>query len=520
MMATRIDGSSVQWRLWPQAEIQGEPSKGAILLVYTGGTIGAVPSDRNDPSSPLKIANWEEFRSRATEIGLLTQQYKVQIDAVYLTHPLDSTNIEPQHWIILVDIITQHYDDYMGFVILHGTDTMVYTASALSFMLVGLQKPVVITGSQVPILDHPGSDGVRNLVNAIKVAAGPLFGLPVVPEVCIAFDKLLLRGNRARKVSADDLAGFNSPNFPPLGTLEAEISINKDLLWRRQSDFSPQRRINPNVISIQLFPGIQNSNVLAQCFSLPDLKGVVLQTYGTGNAPTSKTFFDTIEHAIKVDGKHILDVTQCLKGSVKLGQYETGIGLMKRGVKAGADITPEAALCKLMVFLGRMEMSRGRELAKYLQQSVVGEQSEDLYWSELTVEAQATLCHRDARIDLLPEIGHDTNWNKSAVTGAVLHLHNATIESGRSLAEFEIYLNLDPEMEPNPRHKGFCGPYRKQSTDEPSFVTFDVLKGIGAQPPGHPPKVSIVLRSDAEVTFTGASLLVFTRSSPTLETGQ
>jgi L-asparaginase len=449
---------------------------------------------------------------------LLTRQYKVRIDAGYLTEPLDSTNIEPDHWTLLVDIISQHYEDYMGFVILHGTDTMVYTASALSFMLEGLHKPVIITGSQVPILDHPGSDGVRNLVNAIKVAAGPLFGLPIVPEVCIAFDKVLLRGNRARKVSADDFAGFDSPNFPHLGQLEAEIRIKKDLLWRRQSDFSPQRRINSNVISLQLFPGIQNSNVLSQCFALPDLKGVVLQAYGTGNAPTSAPFLDAIEKAIKVDGKVVLDVTQCLSGSVKLGQYETGIGLMKRGVKAGADITPEAALCKLMVFLGRTEMSRGRELTKYLQQSKVGEQSEDLYWSELSVEPDSpALDSSDARNNLLPEAGHDTVWNKAAITGAMLHLHEATIDSPTSVAEFEIYLNLDPDVTPNERHRGFCGSFKKRATDVPSFVSFDVLRGIGALPPGQPPRVSVILKSDGYVTFSGASLMVFSRTDGSQE---
>src|ERR1044072_2455495 len=397
----------------------------SILLIYTGGTIGAVPSDRNDPKSPLNIAKWHEFEAGVKDEFDILRKSGIRIDAVALERPLDSTNIEPLLWAIFVDIIAQHYKNYMGFVILHGTDTMVFTAAALSFMLVGLSKPVVITGSQIPILDHPNTDGTRNLVNSITVAAWRVTNLPCVPEVCIAFDKVLIRGNRARKFDANALGGFQSPNFPPLGTLQDRISIDSSLLWPPSSDFSPRRRLNPNVIALQIFPGIQNSPVLGQCFSVPDLRAVVLRAYGTGNAPTADTFLDSIEGAI-TDGKIIMDVTQCFRGTVMLGQYETGIGLMKRGVLSGFDITPEAALCKLMVLLGREEMSDSVE--KYLQRSLVGEQSENVYASEFTRPEGASwsLSKAGDRLDLVQST-HDTHWNKSRVSSAWLHLHNGKI---------------------------------------------------------------------------------------------
>ena len=239
--------NELTYSLYPQSDLTSvaggldSPSvENAVLLIYTGGTIGAVPADRNDPKSPLVIADWEEFDLGIPQLEAL-RATGMRIDAVALNRPLDSTNIEPRHWSLFAEIIDTHYDDYMGFVILHGTDTMVFTASALSFMLRGLGKPVVITGSQIPILDHPHTDGTRNLVNALRVAAWKLTGIPNVAEVCIAFDDVLLRGNRARKISADTAKGFASPNFPELGTLDDPIMIKTELLWPYvEGSFKPQ----------------------------------------------------------------------------------------------------------------------------------------------------------------------------------------------------------------------------------------------------------------------------------------
>lgn len=500
--------NEITYTFHPENSSTGATEQNSILLIYTGGTIGAVPSDRNDPSSPLKIADWEDFQRGVNEIDQMRKR-GIRIDTIALDQPLDSTNVEPRHWTVFVDIIYKNYGNYMGFVILHGTDTMVFTASALSFMLIGLSKPVVVTGSQIPILDHPYTDGVRNLVGAISVAAWRITNLPCVPEVCIAFDKVLIRGNRARKYSADELEGFRSPDFPPLGYFEDRISIDSSLLWRPSSDFSPRRQLNPNVISLQIFPGIQNSEVLEHCFSSKALKAVVLQAYGTGNAPTSDEFLNPIAEAVSAD-KIIMDVTQCFSGDVKLGQYESGIGLLKRGVLSGFDITPEAALCKLMVLLGRDEMSGS--VKTYLQRSLAGEQSANVYASEFTMEGGPWILREPGeRLDLV-QSKHDTNWDKSRISSAWLHLHNGTISSssGQRSVRFEIYFNLDPDIEPSQNLKGFAGDVKKQTISEPSFISYDVTRGVAAQPPGHPPKITLVLRSEAHVTFTGATLLVFT----------
>jgi L-asparaginase len=482
--------------------------KDSILLIYTGGTIGAVPSDPADPTSPLEIASWETFRKGVPQLQLLRDR-GLRIDAVALDPALDSTNIEPEHWSIFVDIIAKHYHNYMGFVILHGTDTMVYTASALSFMLRGLAKPVVLTGSQIPILGFPETDGIRNLVNAIFVAAWQRTGLPRVPEVCIAFDNVLIRGNRARKRDADSFTGFESPNYPPLGLLEHPIKIDTKLLLKTKKDlvFRPGRTLNPNVISLQIFPGIQSSSILSQCFSLDSLKGVVLQAYGTGNAPSSDSFLEIIRKATETDGKIIIDVTQCFRGSVRLGQYETGIGLLKNGVLTGSDMTPEAALCKLMVLLAREDTDA--EVSRRLQRCEAGEQSESVHSSKYGLQDGKPweLKSEGARLDLTPT-AYDTGWESGSVSSAWLHLHDGLIGAAVKEVVFEIYIDLGRGEEPQ-SHK-LAGAIRKQPIKSPSFISFNISDGMRSlQEPGKSPRISIILKSDAEVSFSGATLLVF-----------
>lgn len=476
----------------------------SVLLIYTGGTIGAVPSDRNDPTSPLVIAEWEEFDQGVPQLDQL-RSMGIRIDAVALDTPLDSTNITPHYWSLLVEIIDRYYDGYMGFVLLHGTDTMVFTASALSFMLSGLDKPVVITGSQVPILGHPHTDGTRNLVNALKVAAWKKTSLPNIGEVCIAFDDVLLRGNRARKISADNMKGFASPNFPPLGALNDPISINTELLWKRASGaFNPQSTLDARVISIQIFPGIQDSDVLTQLLGTEELKGAVLQAYGAGNGPTADGFLNPIAKAVE-SGKIVVDVTQCTQGSVRLGQYETGVGLMTRGVLSGSDMTHEAALCKLMVLLGRSEMAGS--VAQFMQQSRAGEQSESLYattfepydddgWS--TVDG-------GSRLDLAPS-SHDTSWErKKRIASAWLHLHEAAIESDEPI-DCEVYFQADAGG--RLQQRGFAANVRKATTAEPGLLSIDVSDGVSAVEPRLPPRVTLFVKGPGRLTFATATLVV------------
>jgi L-asparaginase len=490
-----------------QDKVAGGPSHpskdNAVLLIYTGGTIGAVPADRNDPKSPLVIADWAEFDLGIPQLGALRAK-GMRIDAVALDKPLDSTNIEPRHWSLFVQIIDAHYDDYMGFVILHGTDTMVFTASALSFMLGGVGKPVVLTGSQIPILDHPHTDGTRNLVNALRIAGWKLTGIPNVAEVCIAFDDVLLRGNRARKVSADTAKGFASPNFPELGTLDDPIVINTELLWPHvEGSFKPQVTLDADVVSIQIFPGIQNSEVLRKLLGTEELRGAVLQTYGAGNGPTAPGFLDPIEEAVAA-GKVVVDVTQCTKGSVRLGQYETGVGLMTRGVLSGSDMTPEAALCKLMVLLGSPAMSSA--VGKFVQQSRAGEQSESLY--ETTFEGatpEEWQAHDDTkRIEITPS-SHDTGWDRDQrLASAWLHLHDAVIDAEGPI-ELEVYFQA---IGVHAQRRGFAAKVRKEAGSEPHMVSIDVTAGLKALEPRVPPPVTIVIDGQGSLEFASATLIV------------
>jgi L-asparaginase len=503
----------ITYTFHPQAP-EPAPESRSILLIYTGGTIGAVPSDRNDPKSPLKIADWHVFQDGVKEIDLLRKE-GIRIDAVALDKPLDSSNIEARYWTVFVDIVAKHYQSYQGFVILHGTDTMVYTAAALSFLLTGLAKPVIITGSQIPILDHPHTDGIRNLVNAIRVAAWRVTRIPCVAEVCIVFETQLLRGNRARKAGAAALNAFVSPNFPALGRLED--TINTALLRSQNTvgDFAPRRRLDANVKALLVFPGID----LAEFLTLPDLKAVVLLAYGTGNAPTAESFLKPIERAVKA-GKIIVDVTQCFSGAVLLGQYETGVGLLKAGVLGGSDLTPEAALCKLMVLLGRPEM-RG-SVERYFQRSLAGEQSESVYRTDFEVDAQAvSSAHRGSgtRLDLVVK-AHDTAWARGRVSSAWLYLHDAVIVTQQKQARFEIYFGLDPDVDASMDLPGFAAETRKQPVSQPSIISFEVTPGIAAVLPGEPPRVTIVLRSEGSISFAAATLLVFTDERVQRETSR
>jgi hypothetical protein len=383
---------------------------------------------------------------------------------------------------------------------------MVFTASALSFMLNGLDKPVVITGSQVPILDHPHTDGTRNLVNAIRVAAWRRTGVPNVGEVCIAFDDVLLRGNRARKVSADTMKGFASPNFPPLGTLDEPIVINAELLRRRTANtFNPQVTLDPRVISIQIFPGIQNTTLLEKMLENEELKGAVLQAYGAGNGPTSDSFLAPLEAAVE-SGKIVIDVTQCAKGSVRLGQYETGVGLMTRGVLSGSDLTPEAALCKLMVLLGRTELAGS--VAQFVQQSRAGEQSESLYTTTFPPPENGErwqLGDEEERLDLAPG-SYDTSWGSDAwIASAWLHLHEATIEAKETI-DCEVYFQADPGA--RVAQRGFAAGITKGATSDPGLLSIDVTRGITAVEPRLPPRVTLLVRGSGRLSFTSATLVV------------
>jgi len=320
-------------------------NKPNILLIYTGGTIGMV---KDADTGALKAFNFKKLIKGIPELKLLD----CTIQSISFDQPIDSSNMEVQNWVQMANIIEQHYHNYDGFVVLHGSDTMSYSASALSFMLENLTKPVIFTGSQLPIGDLR-TDAKENLITAIQIAALQQKGKPVVQEVCLYFEYKLYRGNRTTKISAEHFNAFISPNFPELVESGVHLNINYDALFSssKNKGLIVNKNFDTNVLVIKLFPGITRA-VLASLLAIPNLKGVVLETYGAGNAPMHNWFIEELELATK-KGLHIINVTQCSGGSVMMGTYETSTKLKELGLVSGKDITTEAAITKLMYLLGQ-----------------------------------------------------------------------------------------------------------------------------------------------------------------------
>lgn len=316
-----------------------------ILLLYTGGTIGM---RENHETGALESVDFDNILPMLHEL----KQFELQVVTMTFRSPIDSSNMGPEEWKQIVRIIAENYDEYTGFVILHGTDTMAYTASALSFMLEGLNKPVVLTGSQLPI-GKLRTDGRGNLITSIEIAAATNEdGSPKVPEVCIFFHDKLLRGNRTTKSSADAFDAFYSFNYSPLAfsAVNIEYNVKRILPYNADAKLIPHYEMDSNMAVISLFPGIQES-VMRSMLSVPNLKGVILRTYGAGNAPTLPWLSQVIKEAVN-RGVVIVDITQCAGGNVVMERYDTGLCLKEIGVISGQDATVEAALTKLMRLFG------------------------------------------------------------------------------------------------------------------------------------------------------------------------
>ena len=335
-----------------------------VLLIYTGGTIGM---NRNPRTGALEPFNFESLLSNVPEL----QQVSTEIATFQFNPPIDSSDMSPERWVDLAHVITNNYNLYDGFVILHGTDTMAYTASALSYMLENLTKPVILTGSQLPI-GQVRTDGKENVITSIEIASAKYQdGKAMVPEVCIYFNGHLMRGNRTTKQSADNFNAFESFNYGHLA--DAGVNINYHTSRILMPDYSksvqPRFVLDPSVIVFTVFPGIQE-DLIRHVLMSPKLRSIVMRTYGSGNAPQYPWLMNALKEATG-KGKIIVNISQCMAGSVEMGRYDTGYQLKEAGVISGNDSTVESAVTKLMYLQGIY--SDWHQVKNYMQRSIRGE---------------------------------------------------------------------------------------------------------------------------------------------------
>jgi L-asparaginase len=341
-------------------------SKPSILLLYTGGTIGMIYDKK---TGVLKPYNFDKLFEYVPTLKL----FDYNIDSYSFDPVVDSSNMNPNYWEKIAAIIEKNYENYDGFVVLHGSDTMAYTASALSFMLQNLNKPIILTGSQLP-LGMVRSDGRENFITSVEIAAAKKEETPLVPEVCIYFENRLYRGNRTHKSNAENFQAFRSPNYPALAEVGITIKYNQNAIHNPNfKKLKVYKNFDRNVAILKLFPGMTEKTIQA-ILNTEGLKALVIETYGSGNAPNEEWLIQPLAEAIR-SGLIVLNITQCEAGSVIMGKYETSVKLKEIGIISGRDMTTEAAITKLMYLLGNY--TNQDEIKQYIQKPCVGEMSDE-----------------------------------------------------------------------------------------------------------------------------------------------
>jgi L-asparaginase len=476
-----------------------------VYVLYTGGTFGMAP-DFTAPGHPLRPMDLDMLAETLPNANEFAPGVEVTVER--FDRLLDSSSMTPDDWVNIARRIEQNYESHDGFIVIQGTDTLSYTASALSFMLENLAKPVIITGSQLP-LPNARTDAKLNYGHALQIAAYKLTDLPRIPEVVVVFADKILRGCRTRKMSASAWTSFDTPNCPPLGEIGEHVRVFESQIRPAPPaglDLQVNVTLDPNVLDLSLYPGLRPEHLEA-ILSLGSVKGVVLRTYGTGNAPEDDVFLAALRIGIQRGNKTVVNITQCPQGSVEMGLYAASVGLLDSGVISGLDMTPEAALTKLMVTMGTRI---GEQVKLQMQINQRGEQSQNLFDFNFKTVALTDKPFSDFVVP-------DRRFDPTALSTAILRMKNLMVEIPSEALNpvLDLYMNF-PNAKADVMSRG-DHPRRLHRIELSKSATFDVVEILSKE------KVKNAIGdSDVVLTFMASpgvkfgfnrlSLSIFTRT--------